>query len=82
MRYEPAARKFALLAFEKQICHLPFWWVCKRESYLFQIRCVLWQDFFWQVDTFRKEAGRISGGKFCSPGDGAEKLPLQVTVEK
>jgi hypothetical protein len=82
MRFEPATKKFALLAYEKPICHLPFWWVCKRESYLFQIRYVLWQDFFWQVDTFKKEAGKISGGKFCSTGASAEKLPAQVTVEK
>lgn len=82
MRFEPATKKFALLAFEKQICHLPFWWVCKRESYLFQIRYVLWQDFFWQVDTFKKEAGKISGGKFCSAEGSAVKLPAQVTVEK
>jgi hypothetical protein len=82
LRFEPATKKFTLLAYEKPICHLPFWWVCKRESYLFQIRYVLWQDFFWQVDIFKKEAERISGGKFCSTGGNAAKLPTLVTVEK
>ncbi len=82
LRFEPATKKFALLAYEKSICHLPFWWVCKRESYLFQVRYVLWQDFFWQVDTLKREAGRISGGKFCSDGGSAVKLPTIVTVEK
>jgi hypothetical protein len=60
LRFEPAAKKFALLTNEKPICHLPFWWVCKRESYLFHIRYVLWQDFFWQVNIFKKAAERIS----------------------
>ena len=82
LRFEPPTKKFSLLAYEKSICHLPFWWICKRESYLFQIRYVLWQDFFWQVDTFKKEAGRVSDGKFCSTGGNAVKLPAQVTVEK
>lgn len=82
LRFEPPTKKFSLLAYEKSICHLPFWWICKRESYLFQIRYVLWQDFFWQVDTFKKEAGRIGDGKFCSTGGNAVKLPAQVTVEK
>ncbi len=82
LHYEPAAKKFVLLAYEKPICHLPFWWVCRLESYLFQIRYVLWQDFFWQVDIFKKKVDKVSGGKFCTPGGDIEKLPMQVTVEK
>ncbi len=81
LRFEPASKKFALLVNDKPIYHLPFWWVCKRESFLFQIRTVLWEDFFWQVDTFKKEACRVDGVKFCSTGGTAAKLPLQVTVE-
>jgi len=82
LRYEPASKKFSLLAYGNPIYHLPFWWVCKREAHLYQIRFILWENFFWQVDTFKKEAGRISDGKFCSTGDNAVKLPVQVTVEK
>jgi hypothetical protein len=82
IRFEPATKKFALLAYEKPICHLPFWWVCRRDSFLYQIRCALWQDFFWQVDTFKKEASQVSGGKFCSTEGTALKLPLAVTAEK
>ena len=82
LRFEPAAKKFALLAYEKPICHLPFWWVCKRDSALFQIRYVLWQDFFWQVDVFRKLAEKVSGGKFCQTGGTPAMLPAKVTVEK
>jgi hypothetical protein len=82
MRFEPATKKFALLAYEKPICHLPFWWVCKRESFLYQIRCALWENYFWQVDTFKKEASQVTDGKFCSTEGLAAKLPLKVTVEK
>jgi hypothetical protein len=82
VRFEPATKKFAVLAYERPIFHLPFWWVCKRESYLYQIRYVLWQDFFWQVNIFKKEAEKISGGKFCSTGGEGVKLPAVVTVEK
>lgn len=82
LRFEPGSKKFTLSAFDKPIFHLPFWWVCKRESYLYQVRFVLWKDYFWQVDTFKKEAGSISGGKFCS-GEGAfEPLSAPIAVEQ
>ncbi len=82
LRFEPGSKKFALLANDRPICHLPFWWVLKRESYLYQIRYILWQDFFWQVNIFKKEADRISGGKFGTADGTASKLPFVVTVEK
>ena len=82
MRFEPATKKFMLLAYDKPICHLPFWWVCKRDSFLYQIRCALWENYFWQVDTFKKEASQVTDGKFCSTEGIAAKLPLMVTVEK
>ena len=82
LRFEPGTKKFALLAFGKPICHLPFWWVCKRESYLFHIRYILWQDFYWQVNIFKKVAETVSGGKFCQPGGTPAKLNTMVTVEK
>jgi hypothetical protein len=82
MRFEPATKKFALLAYDRPICHLPFWWVCKRDSFLYQIRCALWENRFWQVDTFKKEVSLVTDGKFCSTEGIAAKLPLAVTVEK
>ncbi|MCX6558565.1 MAG: hypothetical protein NTW95_14225 [Candidatus Aminicenantes bacterium] len=82
VRFEPTTKKFSLLTYDRPIFHLPFWWVCKLESYLYQIRYVLWQDFFWQVDIFKKEAVKISNGKLCTPGGEASKLPVVVTVEK
>ena len=81
LRFEPGSKTFALTTFDKPIFHLPFWWVCKRESYLYQLRYILWQDFFWQVNTFKKEASRIREGKFCSGEGKAEVLPVPVTVE-
>jgi hypothetical protein len=81
LRFEPAAKKFALSAYGNPIFHLPFWWVCKREAHLYQIRFTLWENFFWQVDTFKKQVGRISGGKFCSAEGNSSPLPMQVTVE-
>jgi hypothetical protein len=81
LRFEPGTKKFTLLSYGKPIFHMPFWWICRRDSYLYQMRCALWQDFFWQVDTFRKEASLVSGGKFCSTEGSAAKLPLLVKIE-
>jgi hypothetical protein len=82
MRFEPATKKFTLLAYGNPIYHMPFWWGCKRESHLYQIRFTLWESFFWQVDTFKKQVSQISGGKFCSAGGNSSLLPIPVTIEK
>ena len=82
LRFEPESKKFSLSAFGKPIFHLPFWWVCKRESYLYQMRFALWENYFWQVDTFKKEAASVSGGKFCTAEGTVEPLAVPVTVEK
>lgn len=82
LRFEPGSKKFTLSAFDKPIFHLPFWWVCRRESYLYQVRFALWENYFWQIDTFKKEAVSISGGKFCSADGKSSPLPIQVAVEK
>ena len=81
LRFEPGSKALSLTTFDKPIFHLPFWWVCKRDSYLYQLRYILWQDFFWQVDTFKKEVRRIRDGKFCSGEGQAEPLSVPVTVE-
>jgi hypothetical protein len=81
LRFEPGGKKFSLLAYGKPIFHQPFWWVCRRESYLYQFRYALWQGTFWQVDTIRKEASLVRDGKFCSTEGLAATLPLVVKVE-
>lgn len=81
MRFEPAARKFELLAHGRPIFYLPFWKACKLKSYLFQLHCTLWQDQFWQVDTYRRTVSRIRNGTFGSEGGEATQLPLTVRVE-
>jgi hypothetical protein len=81
LRYEPPSKKFSLLSYGNPIYHMPFWWGCKRESYLYQMRFVLWENFFWQVDTFKQQVSQISGGKFCSAEGSASVLPIKVEVE-
>ena len=82
LRFEPGSKKFTLTVFDKPIFHLPFWWVCRRESYLYQVRFVLWENYFWQIDTFKKEASSISGGKFCSGEGRLVPLSAPIAVEK
>jgi len=81
IRYEPATKKFTLSAYGNPIFHLPFWTGCKREAHIYQIRFTTWENFFWQVDTFKKQASQISGGKFCSGDGNSSLLPMQVIGE-
>ncbi len=81
LRFEPGTKKFTLLTYGKPIFHMPFWWICRLESFLYQFRYAPWEGFFLQVDTFRKEASLVSGGKFCTAEGSYAKLPLTVKVE-
>ncbi len=81
LRYEPESKTFLLQAHGRPIFHLPFWWSCRRESYLYQFRYAPWDQYFLEVDTRKQEARLVSGGKFCSAEGEAQKLPWTVKVE-
>ncbi len=80
--YHPPERKFNLVSYDQAIDYPLFWRVCKLESHLYQFRYVLWSDFFWQVDTFKKQVSRMSGVELCKVGGTASPLPFTVQVEK
>ncbi len=81
LRYEPGSKTFLLQAHGRPIFHLPFWWSCRRESFLYQFRYAPWDKYFLEIDTLRKEARLVSGGKFCSAEGEAQKLSWTVKVE-
>jgi hypothetical protein len=41
---------------------------------LYQMRSKAWKEFFWQVDTVKKAAWKISNGSFGSSGGSAKRL--------
>ncbi len=83
LEYEPGTRKFNILSFGDAIVYTPFWQTCKLETHLYQFKHVNWNDFFWEVNTFKKEVKRIStGGKFCRTGGVATPLQINLSVDR
>ena len=81
LRYEPASGKLELLTVGDQIAYIPFWSVARIQSHIYQFKYNTWNDFFWEVDTFKKEVTRITGGIFGKEGGTAAPVPITVTTE-
>ena len=81
LEYEPAAGKFRILVYGDQIAHIPSWNVAKLESHIYQFKHALWMSSFWQVNTAKKQVGRITGGHFGTMGGTAAVLDISVQTE-
>ncbi len=81
LEFEPTTGKFRLHTFGDSIAYIPFWKVARLKAHLYQFSFTLWQDFFWEVDTFKKQVSRVTGGTFGKEGGTAAPLNLNVSVE-
>jgi hypothetical protein len=81
LEYEPATGKFKLQTFGDSIAYIPFWKVARLKAHLYHLSYTLWQDFFWEVDTFKKQVSRVTGGTFGKEGGTGTPLNLNVMVE-
>jgi hypothetical protein len=82
LEYEPAAQKFRILSNENQIQYIPYWQVIKLKSHLYHIRFRLWTEGFWELDAFKKQLRKITGGKIGQEGGTAEPLDIILKVEQ
>jgi hypothetical protein len=56
------------------------WEVAKLKPYLYHMREKFWKDFYWKVNTSRKQAWRVKGGTFGKLGGTETLLKLSVRV--
>ena len=56
------------------------WQVKQMKPYLYHMRQKVWKDFYWKVNTSRKEVYRITGGTFGKLGGQSEVLNITVDV--
>jgi hypothetical protein len=54
------------------------WQVRQLKPYLFHLKQEVWKGFYWKVNTSRKEAYRVRGGKFGQLGGRETKLNMTV----
>ncbi len=79
LTYEPDTNAFKILAYGNQVAFLPSWKTCKMKSHIFQIKHALWEDFFWEIDSFKRVASMVTDGQFMKPG--GRRIPLDVVMK-
>jgi hypothetical protein len=80
LEYEPEEGKFRIIAFGNQMVYAPMWRIFKLKSHLYQLKSISWSDFYWEVDTFKKEVRQVSGGNFGQTGVGGSVKVLDVKL--
>jgi hypothetical protein len=80
LEYEPAAGKFRIQAFGNQFAYTPFWKIIRPKPHLFQLKHQTWEDFYWEVDTFKKEVHQVTGGSFGQTDSGGEIKVLDIKL--
>jgi hypothetical protein len=71
--YAPASGDLQIAAVGNVLSYGQDWDVVMLKPYLFHIRLKTWKEFFWKVNTGRKEVYEVTGGTFGETG-GSEKL--------
>jgi hypothetical protein len=71
--YVPANGNFQIAAVGNVLSYGENWEVAKLRPYLFHVRLKTWKEFFWKVNTSRKEVYEVTGGTYGELG-GTEKL--------
>jgi hypothetical protein len=81
LEYEPEAGKFRIIAFGNQMVYAPLWRIFRLKSHLYQLKTLSWSDFYWEVDTFKKEVRQVTGGNFGQTGVGGSVKILNVKLK-
>lgn len=79
--YAPSQESLQIAAENMVLSYGDGWEKCQLKPYLYHLRRSDWQDFFWQVNTSRKEVILVRGGDFCAVSEGTSRKKLAVTVD-
>ncbi len=78
--FSPSSNSLQIITEGTVISYGNDWQRRQLRPYLFHIRQKFWKDFFWQVNTSRKEVYKVTGGNFGKGGGTAKKLDVVVDV--
>lgn len=79
--YSPGAGSLQIAAENTVLSYGQEWETRRLKPYLYHLRRSDWKDFFWQVNTSRREVIRITGGAFGAVSEGTDRKKLDVTVD-
>jgi hypothetical protein len=81
LEYEPASGRFKVLSHDNQIVYIPHWQSIRKKPHIYHFKHQLWGDFFWVIDTFKKQLRKVTGVQFGQDGGNEEVLKAVIKVE-
>lgn len=78
--YEPSSNTLQIVTEGNVLSYGGDWQRCKIKPYLYHLKHKVAKDFYWKVNTSRKEVYMVKDGTFCQLGGTEEKLPFTVDV--
>jgi hypothetical protein len=79
--YSPSPESLQIATENMVLSYGGGWEKCQLKPYLYHLRRSDWDNFFWQVNTSRKEVIQITGGEFCAITKGTARKKLDITVD-
>ncbi|MCP5107900.1 MAG: hypothetical protein GY950_31215 [bacterium] len=76
--YRPATKTLQVITGNKVLAYGGGFDKCQLKPYLYHLRLKTWKNFYWKVNTSRKEVYKVTGGSFCKLGGSEQKLNIKV----
>lgn len=76
--YKPATKILQVITGNKVLAYGGDWEKCQIKPFLYHFRQKFWKNFYWQVNTSRREVHKVTGGSFCKMGGSHQKLNITV----
>lgn len=78
--YVPASKTLQITAEGSVLSYGADWIKCQMRSYLYHVKLKSWRDFYWKINTSRKEAYKVKDGEFCKLGGSASPLEMGIRI--
>ena len=78
--YVSASQTLQISAEDTVLYYGADWDRCQLKPNVYHLKQNVWKGFFWAVDTFKKEAYKVTDGEFCKPGGTERQMRMGVRV--
>ena len=78
--YVPASETMQISAEGNVLSYGADWDKCKLKPTIYHLKQKIWKGFYWEIDTFKKEALKVTEGEFCQPGGIGRQMKIEVRV--
>jgi hypothetical protein len=78
LAYKKSFDSLQILTGSDVISHGSDWEKCRLKPHLYHIRQENWNNFFWEIDTAKKEVYKVNSGEFCRASGDKRKIPAAV----